>query len=40
MRDARSHEITWTCGGLPSGVYIIRLKAGARKAVKKAVCIK
>jgi hypothetical protein len=40
MRDAGLHEITWTGGGLPSGVYILRLKAGSRTAVKKAVCIK
>jgi hypothetical protein len=40
-RDAGLHEITWTSGGgLPSGIYLLRIKAGSRTAVKKAVCIK
>jgi hypothetical protein len=40
MRDAGLHEITWLGYGLPSGVYLIRLKTGSRSAVKKAVCIR
>ena len=40
MRDAGRYEIAWTSIGLPSGLYLIRLKAGSRTAVKKAICIK
>jgi hypothetical protein len=39
-RTAGEHRATWNPAGLPSGVYFIRLQAGARTATAKAALVR
>jgi hypothetical protein len=39
-RTAGEHRATWNPAGLPSGIYFIRLQAGARTATAKAALVR
>jgi len=40
LRDAGVHQVTWDASGLPSGVYLYRLEAGARNLTGKMLLLK
>jgi hypothetical protein len=37
MRSAGEHSVDWQAGGVPSGVYYVRLEAGGQVATKRCV---
>jgi len=37
---AGMHRLAWDAGGLPSGVYLVRLEASGRTATAKALLVK
>ena len=40
MRPAGAHEVTWSRGRLPDGVYLFRLRAGDRTTSRKLVLVR
>jgi len=37
---AGTHEVTWNAGELPSGVYVLRLKANGRVATRSVTVVR